>query len=60
MTATLEAEKVVVNAEEIANPTVTATVVSGAEFITLDGLTVTAKASMAEWSQTRKPLLALN
>ena len=44
MTATLEAEKVVVNAEEIANPTVTATVVSGAEFITLDGLTVTAKA----------------
>ena len=40
---TLSAKKVVVNAQEVKDAAVTATVVSGAEFVTLDGLNVTAK-----------------
>lgn len=40
---TLSAKKVVVNAQEVKDAAITATVVSGAEFVTLDGLKVTAK-----------------
>lgn len=42
--ATIEIEKVVVNAKEVEGAEVTASITSGEEYLTLEGLTVTAKA----------------